>query len=103
MASVARHHRDVARGDQHRALPEIDVEHRDDVVRDDRVGPEQIADRAVAVAGLAFRRVDGFVDGEVASGKPAERSLIYSNSFALLRGSGPEQAIAPALTIGLKG
>ena len=58
------HHGDVARGHQDGALPEIDVEHRVDVLLDHGVGAQEIGDRAVAVAGRAFGGIDGFVDVE---------------------------------------
>ena len=68
-----RHHRDVARVHQDRALPEVDLQHGSDIVRDDGVGAQQIADRPVAVAGQALGRIDGVVDVELAPGKPSER------------------------------
>ena len=68
-----RHHRDVARVHQDGALPEIDLQHGRDIVRDDGVGAQEITDRPVAVAGQALGRIDGIVDVEVASGKPSER------------------------------
>ena len=67
------HDRDIARRHQDRALPEIDFQHRADVVLDDGGVAQEIADRAVAVAGRAFGGVDRFVDIELAPGKPAER------------------------------
>ncbi|MEY9184102.1 hypothetical protein ABIA41_005537 [Bradyrhizobium sp. USDA 313] len=79
-----RHHRDVARGDQHGALPEIDVEDAGDIVRDHRIGLEQIADGAVTVAGLAFGSIDGLVVREVASGKAAERAADLLESVRAL-------------------
>jgi hypothetical protein len=54
-------------------LPEIDLQHLADVILDDGGVAQEIADRAVAVAGQAFRGIDGFVDAEFAPGKPAER------------------------------
>ncbi len=54
-------------------MPEIDVQHRGDVVRDHGVGAQQIADRAVAVAGGALGGIDRLVDVELAAGEAAER------------------------------
>ena len=54
-------------------MPEVDFEHGSYVVFDHGVGAQQIADRAVAVAGGAFGRIDGVVDLKVAPGKPAQR------------------------------
>ena len=69
-----RHHGEIARGDQDRALPEIDIEHRIDVVLHDTVVAQQAGDGAVAVAGGASpRREHGVVDVELAPGEAAER------------------------------
>ena len=68
-----RHDRDIARRHQDGALPEIDLQHGSHVVPDHGVGAQQIADRAVAVAGGAFGGIDGVVDVEIAPGKPAQR------------------------------
>ena len=65
------HDGDVARGDQNRALPEIGLQHRVDIVLDDGGVAQQIADSAVAVAGHAFGRKDRLVDSEFSSGKSA--------------------------------
>ena len=45
---------------------------------------QEIADRAVAVAGCAFGSIDRFVDAEFAPGKPAERMAdIFEGAVAL--------------------
>jgi len=65
-------------------LPEINVEHAGHIVRDHRIGLEQIADRAIAIAGLALRGVDGLIDSKVAPGKAAERKPdLLERPFAL--------------------
>ena len=70
-----------------------------------RIGAQEIADRAVAVAGGAFGGIDGFVDVELAPGKARRARVGYSSNAPAPLASWirPEQAIAPALTIGLKG
>lgn len=68
-----RHHGEIARGHQHRALPEIDVEHGVDVALDHGVIAQQISDGAVAVAGFALGFEHRFVDVERAAGEAAER------------------------------
>ena len=68
-----RHDGDVARRHLDRALPKIDIEHLADVVLDDVGVAQQIADRAIAVAGDAFGSVHGLVEAEFAAGKTAER------------------------------
>ncbi len=67
-----RHHREIARGHQHRTLPEIDVEHGVDVALDHGVIAQQISDGAVAVAGFALGLEYRFVDVERAAGEAAE-------------------------------
>ena len=69
-----RHDRDVARGHQDRALPEIDFEHRIDVAPDHAGVAQQIADGAIAVACRALGSIHRFVDAEFAPGKTAERA-----------------------------
>ena len=68
-----RHHGDVARRHQDGALPEVDVQHRADIVLDHGVSAQEIADCAVAVAGQALGGINGVVDVELAPGKPAQR------------------------------
>ena len=54
-------------------MPEIHLQHGNHVVFDYGIGTQQIADRAVAVAGGALGGVDGVVDVEIAPGKPPQR------------------------------
>ena len=68
--------------DQDRALPEIDVEHRVDIVFHDAVIAQHPADGAVAVAGRGLGLIDGFVDIELASGEAAEHGRISSKASA---------------------
>ena len=56
-----RHGREIAAGDENRALPEVDVERHFGLVVDHAEVQEQVRDRAVAVAGAAFGLVDGLV------------------------------------------
>ncbi len=65
-------------------MPEIDLEHLADVVLDDAGVAQEIADRAVAVAGRAFGGEYRFVDAEFAPGKAAERLAdIFERVIAL--------------------
>ena len=57
-----RHQGDVAAVDEHRALPEVAIEHAFDVGIQDAEAAEHVADRAVPVAGVVLGRVDGLVD-----------------------------------------
>ena len=68
-ASVRRHHRQVAGGDQHRALTEVRVDRLVDTGAQRARGAHQVRHRAVAVAGRALGREDGLVDGERAAGE----------------------------------
>ena len=68
-----RHDGDIARRHLDRALPEIDIENLADVILDDVGVAQQIADRAIAVAGAAFGCVHGLVEAEFAAGEAAER------------------------------
>ena len=78
------HHGDVARGDQNGALPEVGLQHRADILLDDVRRAQEIGNGAVAVAADAFGGKHGLVDGEVASGKPAERLAdIFERAVAL--------------------
>ncbi len=54
-------------------MPEIHLQHGSHIVPDHGISTQQIADRAVAVAGGAFGGIDGVVHVEIASGKPPER------------------------------
>ena len=54
-------------------MPEIDLQHGSHIVFDHGIGAQQIADRAVAVAGGALGAVDSVVDVKLAPGKPAQR------------------------------
>ena len=67
-----RHHGEIARGDQDGALPEVDVEHRVDVVLHDQIVAQQPGDGPVAVAGRALGGMHRLVDAELAPGKAAE-------------------------------
>ncbi len=78
------HDGDVARGDQNGALPEVSLQHRADIFRDDVRRAQQIGNGAVAVAADAFGGKHGLVDGELASGKPAERLAdVFEGAVAL--------------------
>ena len=79
-----RHHGDVARRHQDGALPEVDIQHRADIVLDHGIGAQEIADCAVAVAGQALGGINGVVDAELAPGKPPQRLPdIFERAVAL--------------------
>ena len=63
----------IARRHQDRALLEIDVQHRGNVIFDHRIGAQEIADCPVTVAGRALGGIDGFINAEFTSGEAAER------------------------------
>ena len=99
------HHRQVAAGDQDRALVEVEVEHGLGVVADHREVAQQVGDRAVAVAGVALGAVDVLVDRQPPAGVAAEgrRGCAPACAAGSAPRSSPVVAIAPALTIGLNG
>ena len=65
---------------------------------------QQPGDGAIPVTGGGFRSMNGVVDIELTAGEPAERRPDpLESAVALDLMDQPEQAIAPALTIGLNG
>ena len=104
-ASVARHHREIARGHQDRALPEVDVERRFGLVVDDAEVEQQVRDGAVAMAGAPLRLVDVLVDRQLAAGDRAEPlEQVLEGAGAVNRAcSSAVTVIAPELIIGLNG
>ena len=100
-----RHGREVAAGDEQRALTEVRVDDRVDVALEIAEAPHQVRDGAVAIPGRALRLVHGLVElrgGDPRSGENAStmRSIRASSSRASIR---PVATIAPAFTIGLNG
>ena len=65
-ASVARHRRQIAAGDEDRALLEVDVERGLGLVVDQIEVQQQVGDGAVAVAGAPLGLVDGLVHRQTA-------------------------------------
>lgn len=81
-----RHHGGVARGDEDRTLPEIDIEHIRHVVDDHAIGAQQITDRPVAIARRALGRIDRLVDVELAAGEAAKRLADVCERAVILGG-----------------
>ena len=97
-----RHHREVARRDQDRALHEIEVEMLLDIALDHAGIELEIGDRAVAVAGLDLRAVDPHVDVQRVADEALEGREHARAPLGLVRPLiSAAAAMAPALTIGL--
>jgi hypothetical protein len=72
VSQCRRHDREIARGDQHGALPKIRIEHGVNVALQYRVIAQQPGDRSIAVAGGDLRGVHGIIDAEFAASKLTE-------------------------------
>ena len=93
-----RHQREIARGDEHRALAEIHIEHGIDIAFDDPIIAQEIGNSAVAVARELLGREYRFIDVKITPCKTAERVAdvlrrVFTLSFMDQSGAGNSAGI----------
>ena len=100
-----RDQRQVAAVDQHRALAEVQVEHRLGRIAEDLVVAQHVADGAIAMAGAALRFEHRLVERERATGigRQGADHPRRAAPAALSPRTSEAMAMAPALIIGFSG